>query len=192
MTNICSPRRKLEAKFPRPSLFWRLLERNPTAAALRSCAERSIRRLQAWALEFLQAKRIRLAAVHEDGTPRTCPECAGPVHWSISASNRDMMSARHSRSALYVPGDRVQIPPGRRRARALPYPAAVSGRRPHEMPSLAPGKGRGLAMSEDAKQCVMLCSPFHETDSARSNWLRSLRYCNGDLNPSAEWGAAAL
>ena len=41
-------------------------------------------------------------------------------------------------------------------------------------------------------QSLLVCSPFHETDSARSNWLRSLRYCNGDLNPSAEWGAAAL
>ena len=43
-----------------------------------------------------------------------------------------------------------------------------------------------------AKMSRLLCSPFHETDSARSTWLRSPRYCNGDLKPSAEWGAAAL
>lgn len=31
-------------------------------------------------LEFLQAKYIRAAVVHEDRQPRTCPECGGPVH----------------------------------------------------------------------------------------------------------------
>ncbi len=31
-------------------------------------------------LEFLQAKHIRAAVVHEDGQPRTCPQCGGPVH----------------------------------------------------------------------------------------------------------------
>jgi KaiC/GvpD/RAD55 family RecA-like ATPase len=31
-------------------------------------------------LEFLQAKFVRAAAVHQDGKPRVCPECGGAVH----------------------------------------------------------------------------------------------------------------
>jgi hypothetical protein len=30
--------------------------------------------------EYLQARYIRIAAIHEDGKPRTCPECGGPTH----------------------------------------------------------------------------------------------------------------
>lgn len=30
-------------------------------------------------LEYMQAKYIRTAAVHEDGTPRVCPNCGGPT-----------------------------------------------------------------------------------------------------------------
>src|SRR5262249_13444402 len=30
-------------------------------------------------LQFLQARYIRAAAIHEDGSPRVCPECGGPT-----------------------------------------------------------------------------------------------------------------
>jgi len=31
-------------------------------------------------LDFIQAKHIRHAVMHQDGRPRTCPECGGPTH----------------------------------------------------------------------------------------------------------------
>ncbi|MGQ0569192.1 MAG: AAA domain-containing protein [Armatimonadota bacterium] len=34
-------------------------------------------------LEYIQARYIRAAAVHENGTPRRCPECGGPV-WVVN------------------------------------------------------------------------------------------------------------